>query len=156
MWIARNRTGDLRCFEMPPRRFHDGPLLYKPDIGFNDDVYIRDGKEDIYSFWAVQEWHGSNKITNGHCRGFRLMRPCGENTWEEYEPKWIKNITWENEPVEVLIFPKELITEVNKLTDNICSSLLGRPNNEATQGDVLVSMKNVNTLLNEYVANEKI
>ena len=52
MWIARNKNGELRIFEMPPRRFHDGPMIDSNLVGFNNAVSVGN---DEYSFWAVQE-----------------------------------------------------------------------------------------------------
>lgn len=111
MWVARNRTGELRCFEMPPRRFHSGSTLSSEKTGFNDAVYIDDGSEDTYSFWAVQKYYESNRI-EGKEYGFRLMKTVGTDTWGEYEPEWCKDIKWEDEPVEVGIFPETMVLEV--------------------------------------------
>lgn len=123
MWLARNRYGNLHCFEKRPRRYHEGPTLSRPYIGFNDDVYIKDGKLDIYSFWAVQDRHNSNEITSERSHGFRLLRPCGEKTFEEYEPEWAKEITWEDEPVEVELIPSKISNKfifeiLNLIEDN--------------------------------------
>lgn len=100
MWVARNRTGELRCFEMPPRRFHSGSTLSSEKTGFNDAVYIDDGSEDTYSFWAVQKYYESNRI-EGKEYGFRLMKTICTDTWGEYEPEWCKDLKWEDEPIEV-------------------------------------------------------
>lgn len=58
------------------------------------------------------------------------------------------NLKWEDEALEVSIVSNEFISEVNKLTDNICGEKLGRPK-ECVEADVLFSMKKVNELLNE-------
>ena len=49
MWVAVNRDGNARLFEMPPRRFHNGSTLPAKLVGFNDAVYVGDGKDE-YSF----------------------------------------------------------------------------------------------------------
>lgn len=101
MWIARNRYGNLHCFEKRPRRYHEGPTLSRPYIGFNDDVYIKDGKLDIYSFWAVQDRHNSNEITSERSHGFRLLRPCGEKTLDKMLKFLLKNLVF---PINSCIF----------------------------------------------------
>lgn len=103
MWIARNRNGKLRAFEMPPRRFHSGSTLPYEKTGFNDAVYIDDGKEDTYSFWAIQEFYESNTIKDRKAYGMRLYTTKGKDVWGTYEPEWAKTLTWEDEPVEVEI-----------------------------------------------------
>lgn len=122
MWLARNRDGSLYCFEKRPRRYHEGPMLSIPYIGFDDDVYVGDGK-DIYSFWAVQDIHNSNEIESARSYGFSLMRPCGKKILEEYVPEWAKELTWEDEPVEVELIPsksndKFIFEILNLIEDN--------------------------------------
>lgn len=106
MWVARNRDGELRVFEMPPRRFHIGSSLPYKKTGFNDAVYIDDGTEDICSFWAIQKYQNSNYIDDKKSYGIRLFYPKDENIWSLYEPEWAKTLRWEDEPVEVICYPK--------------------------------------------------
>ena len=103
MWVARNKSGQLRLFEMPPRRFHDGPILSKELIGFNDSVSVGN---DEYSFWAIQEFYKSNRIDNNGAYGCKLMHEKiedGHKVWVSYEPEFLKDLKWEDEPIEVEI-----------------------------------------------------
>lgn len=109
MWAARNKNGKLRLFEMPPTRFHDGHSLPSELVGFNDAVSVGDGK-DIYSFWAVQEFYKSNRIDNKKHYGYRLMyehMEDGRQIWSEEEPEFLKDLKWEDEPVELDIVPRK-------------------------------------------------
>jgi hypothetical protein len=103
MWIARNKNGELRIFEEPPRRYHEGPMLDSNLVGFNDTVSV--GNDD-YSFWAVQEFYQSNRIDDRkHC-GIRIMTERIENGkkfWYSYVPECAKELTWEDEPIEIEI-----------------------------------------------------
>jgi hypothetical protein len=104
MWVAVNRDGKARLFEMPPRRFHDGPMLPAELVGFDDAVSVGDGKDE-YSFWAVQKYYKSNEI-EGSEYGYIIMTEDiedGRPIWFEYVPDCIKDMTWEDEPVEVEI-----------------------------------------------------
>ena len=108
MWIARNKSGDLRLFEMPPRRFHEGAALPSELVGFNDAVTVGDGKDE-YSFWAHQEHCESNRIDDKKEYGIRLMTEKNENgkkIWYSYVPDCVKNMKWEDEPIEVEIHIK--------------------------------------------------
>ena len=109
MWIARNKLDNrLKVFELPPKRFHDGPGLDSNLIGFNDSVSVGDGK-DIYSFWAEQMYSNSNKIDNKKCYGFTLFAEGYETknkVWYPYEPEWTKDLKWEDEPIEIEIIRK--------------------------------------------------
>ena len=105
MWVAVNKDGKARLFEMPPRRFHDGPMLPAELVGFDDAVSVGDGKDE-YSFWAVQEFYKSNRIDDKAHYGYKLMTEDvedGQPIWFEYVPDCIKDMTWEDEPVEVEI-----------------------------------------------------
>ena len=107
MWIAKNRSGDLRLFEMPPRRFHEGPSLSSELVGFNDAITVGN---DEYSFWAVQEFCKSNRIDDRKHYGYRLMTEKVENghkVWFSYTPECFKNMRWEDEPIEVEIYIKQ-------------------------------------------------
>lgn len=103
MWLARNKNGDLRLFEMPPRRFHEGPMLSSELTGFNDAITVGN---DEYSFWAVQEYYQSNKIDNLKNYGLRLITEeisKGGKVWHSYEPEWAKGIKWEDKPIEIFL-----------------------------------------------------
>lgn len=107
MWVAVNKNGNVRLFEMPPRRFHSGPMLPTKLVGFNDAVSVGDG-EDTESFWAVQEYRDSNRIDNSKYYGYRIMTETedpkdGHKVWLTYIPDCIKEMTWEDEPIEVKI-----------------------------------------------------
>ena len=105
MWVAVNRDGKARLFEMPPRRFHNGPTLSSKLVGFNDAVYVGDGKDE-YSFWAVQKFYKLNRIDDKSSFGYKFMTEDiddGHPIWHEYVPDCIKDMTWEDEPVEVEI-----------------------------------------------------
>lgn len=107
MWIARNKEGDLRLFEGPPRRFHEGPMLDSRLTGFNDAVSVGN---DEYSFWAEQVYYESNKLPDGKCRGLMIMTEDyedGHKVWFSYEPEWARDLIWEDEPVEVEIIRKK-------------------------------------------------
>jgi hypothetical protein len=111
MWIARNRTGDLRIFETEPRRFHEGPGLSSKLVGFNDEISVGD---DEYSFWAVQEYCDSNLITDRIHFGLKIMTrgmEDGQEVFYMYEPDWARDITWEDKPVEVEITLKKSSNE---------------------------------------------
>ena len=107
MWLARNKEGDLRLFEMPPRRFHEGPMLSSELTGFNDAITVGN---DEYSFWAIQVYYQSNNIKHSSSLGMKLMtekqKPDGKIVWYKYEPEWAKGIKWEDEPIEVEILCK--------------------------------------------------
>ena len=105
MWVAVNRDGKARLFEMPPRRFHNGSTLPAKLVGFNDAVYVGDGKDE-YSFWAVQKFYKLNRIDDKSSFGYKLMTEDVDRRhpiWREYVPDCIKDMTWEDEPVEVEI-----------------------------------------------------
>jgi len=101
MWIARNKDGELRLFEFPPRRYHEGAELSSSDTGFNDKVSVADGK-DIYSFWAIQKYHRSNYL-GMDSYGIRIFTKQDEDAYSKYEPECCKNLKWEDEPIEVSI-----------------------------------------------------
>lgn len=110
MWVAVNKDGKVRLFEMPPKRFHAGPMLPAELFGFNDAVSVGDGKDE-YSFWAIQEFRDSNRIDSGKCYGYRIMTESiedGHKVWLTYVPDCIKDMTWEDEPVEVEIIIKKV------------------------------------------------
>lgn len=113
MWVARNRLGDLRIFEFPPRRFHSGSCLSSEDTGFNDDVYIGNGKDDTYSFWAIQKYYESDVIDDHASYGLTLYESSNEKDiiCKQYEPSWAKDLKWEDEPIEVMI---ESLEELRK------------------------------------------
>lgn len=144
MWIARNKDGHLRMFELPPRRFHDGACLNAELVGFDDAVSVGDG-QDIYSFWAIQKYYQSN-VLEKDSYGIRLMKSCEDDSYETYIPDFCKDLKWEDDPIEISILPTSFVSEVNHLTDAICGSILGIPEG-MTNGDVLVSMKKVNEQL---------
>ena len=111
MWIARNRTGDLRIFETEPRRFHEGPRLSSKLEGFNDEISVGN---DEYSFWAVQEYCDTNLITDRKQLGLEMWirgMMDGQEVCYRYEPEWVKDITWEDKPVEVDIIRKKSSNE---------------------------------------------
>ena len=106
MWLARNKLGDLRLFEMPPRRFHEGPMLSSELIGFNDAITVGN---DEYSFWVIQVYCQSNNISHSSSLGMKLMTEeisKGEKVWYSYEPEWAKDLKWEDEPIEVEMIRK--------------------------------------------------
>lgn len=107
MWIARNKDGDLRLFEMPPRRFHEGPMLPGDLTGFNDAVTVGD---DPYSFWAVQKYCESDQLDDAKQYGITLYTEHvdndGKKVWTPYVPECVKNLRWEDDPVEVDIIIK--------------------------------------------------
>lgn len=106
MWLAKNKNGALRIFERKPKRFHDGPMLGSKYIGFNDAVTVGDGKDD-YSFWAVQEFLDSNRIDDQRSFGIAILTERKEEDKTvriSYVPECAKNLTWEDEPVEVGIY----------------------------------------------------
>ena len=103
MWIARNKNGDLRIFDLPPRRFHAGPMLDSFKVGFNDAVTVGD---DEYSFWAVQEYFESNRIDNNKNYGLEIYTEAeesGKKVWFKYIPECVKDLTWEDDPKEIVI-----------------------------------------------------
>ena len=103
MWLARNKYGVLRIFERKPKRFHDGPMLDSKYIGFNDAVTVGDGKDE-YSFWAVQEFTDSNRIDDQRSFGIAILterKEEGKTVIISYVPECAKNLTWEDDPVEV-------------------------------------------------------
>ena len=107
MWIARNKDGDLRLFEFPPKRYHEGPMLSSKLTGFNDAVTLG---HDEYSFWAVPEYCNSNVIKS---YGLKFYTGPSESMWVPYIPEVFKNMKWEDEPIEV-----ELIIKRNNHGNN--------------------------------------
>lgn len=92
----------------------------------------RDENEALYFF--------SNKPKR-HDDGYWVSIPYGEQCMlGDY---MFPELKWEDEPLEVTIVPTSFIKEVNNLTDAICGSELGVPENKE-KGDVLVAMKKVN------------
>ena len=103
MWIAVNKDGRPKLFEMPPKRFHEGPTLSPELVGFNNAISIGN---DEYSFWAVQEFYDSNRIDDRKHLGYNIMTENeeeGHKVWYSYIPKCVENMTWEDEPIEIEI-----------------------------------------------------
>lgn len=103
MWIAVNKDGRPKLFEMPPKRFHEGPALSPELVGFNDAISVGN---DEYSFWAVQEFCDSNRIDDRKHLGYNIMTENeeeGHKVWCSYVPKCVENMTWEDEPIEIEI-----------------------------------------------------
>ena len=110
MWIAVNRDGRPKVFEMPPKRFHEGPALSPELVGFNDAISVGN---DEYSFWAVQEFYDSNRIDDRKHLGYNIMTENeeeGHKVWYSYIPKCVENMTWEDEPIEIEISIKPYST----------------------------------------------
>ena len=109
MWIAINKDGRPKLFEMPPKRFHEGPMLSPELVGFNDAISVGN---DEYSFWAVQEFYDSNRIDDRKHLGYDIMTENeeeGHKVWHSYIPKCIENMTWEDEPIEIEISLKDRV-----------------------------------------------
>lgn len=65
--------------------------------------------------------------------------------------KMFPELKWEDEPIEVTLTSSELINKVKELSNCICSAFLGKPDDNKTNGDILVCMREIDILLNKII-----